>query len=79
MFFHQETVACGLDHEMELYHDKPEECYLKSLAKELEPKRDVLGQVLEELGMTPTIPEGGYFMLADISKLSKILQGAFNT
>lgn len=40
---------------------------------ELEPKRDALGKVLAELGMTPTIPEGGYFMLADISNLSEYI------
>ena len=68
--FKQETVACGLDYEISKLDD-PKECYLKSLAIELEPKRDALGKVLAELGMTPTIPEGGYFMMADISKLSK--------
>ena len=51
--------------------DDPKECYLRSLAAELEPKRDALGKVLADVGMTPTIPEGGYFMMADVSNLSK--------
>lgn len=66
----QETVATGLDYEISVFGDE-EKCYLQSLAIELEPKRDMLAKVLTELGMTPTIPEGGYFLMADISKLSK--------
>ena len=37
------------------------------------PKRDMLAKVLTEVGITPTIPEGGYFMMADISKLGKFI------
>lgn len=47
------------------------DCYLNSLALELLPKRDRLAQVLESLGMHPVVPEAGYFMLADISKMSE--------
>lgn len=64
----QEAIALGLDYEISVFGD-PEKCYLQSLARELQPKRDQLAKVLAEVGMTPTIPEGGYFMMADISKL----------
>lgn len=64
----QEAVAAGLDYEISVFGD-PEKCYLQSLARELQPKRDMLAKVLSEVGMTPTIPEGGYFLMADISKL----------
>ncbi|XP_060557184.1 kynurenine--oxoglutarate transaminase 3-like [Ruditapes philippinarum] len=64
----QETVAAGLDYELSVFGD-PEKCYLQSLALEMLPKRDMLAKVLTEVGITPTIPEGGYFMMADISKL----------
>ncbi|WAR30342.1 KAT3-like protein [Mya arenaria] len=65
----QEAVAAGLEYELSVFGDE-EKCYLKSLAlQELAPKRDMLAKVLSEVGMTPTVPEGGYFMLADISKL----------
>ena len=67
-------MASGLDYEMSVLEDE-NECYLKSLALELTPKRDALAQVLTELGMKPTVPEGGYFMMADISSLSEL---AFN-
>ncbi|XP_052789184.1 kynurenine--oxoglutarate transaminase 3-like isoform X2 [Mya arenaria] len=66
----QEAVAAGLEYELSVFGDE-EKCYLKSLAlQELAPKRDMLAKVLSEVGMTPTVPEGGYFMLADISKLN---------
>lgn len=47
------------------------ESYFKSIAAELKPKRDRLAQLLLDIGLTPVIPEGGYFMLADISKIAK--------
>lgn len=65
----QEAVAAGLDYEISVFGD-PEKCYLQSLALELLPKRDMLAKVLTEVGITPTIPEGGYFMMADISKIN---------
>ncbi|KAL3871253.1 hypothetical protein ACJMK2_039260 [Sinanodonta woodiana] len=65
----QEAVASGLDYEItQLNH--PEKCYLYTLAKELLPKRELLAKSLSDFGMIPTIPEGGYFMMADISKLN---------
>lgn len=47
------------------------ECYFSSLAEELEAKRDRMAAVLQEAGMSPVIPEGGYFMLVDVSALSE--------
>lgn len=49
------------------------ECYFSSLAEELEGKRDRLAAILKDTGMTPVIPEGGYFMLVDVSSLSELL------
>jgi kynurenine---oxoglutarate transaminase / cysteine-S-conjugate beta-lyase / glutamine---phenylpyruvate transaminase len=46
------------------------ECYYESLAEELRPKRDKMAQFLAEVGMVPTVPEAGYFMIADFSQLS---------
>jgi len=64
----QEAVAVGFEQEMERMDS--DECYFKSLALELEPKRDKLAAVLSESGFIPFVPEGGYFMMADVSKLS---------
>jgi len=49
--------------------DSPE-CYHNSISTELRPKRDKMAKFLEEVGMVPTVPEGGYFMVADFSNLS---------
>ncbi|KAM5149033.1 kynurenine--oxoglutarate transaminase 3 isoform 2-T2 [Mantella aurantiaca] len=48
--------------------DKPE-CYFNSLPRELEAKRDRMAGLLQEAGLKPIVPEGGYFMIADVSVL----------
>ena len=45
------------------------DCYFRSLAMELLPKRDYMAKFLREVGMIPTIPDGGYFMLVNWSAL----------
>jgi len=63
----QEAVAVGFEHEMERLGS--DDCYFHSLPNELESKRDKLASVLSESGFIPYVPEGGYFMMADVSKL----------
>jgi len=41
----------------------------RHLAVEYQAKRDRFCQVLDEVGLTPTVPEGAYYVLADISRL----------
>ncbi|XP_075689371.1 kynurenine--oxoglutarate transaminase 3 isoform X3 [Rhinoderma darwinii] len=48
--------------------DEPE-CYFNELPRELEVKRDRMACLLQEAGLKPVIPEGGYFMVADVSVL----------
>lgn len=67
----QEAVAQGLLLNYELMGQP--ECYFSSLAEELEGKRDRMAAILQEAGMTPVIPEGGYFMLVDVTSLSELL------
>ena len=67
----QEAVAISFDTERQRL-DSPE-CYHNSIAAELRPKRDRMAKFLEEVGMVPTVPEGGYFMVADFSNLSKFI------
>ncbi|KAG8237222.1 hypothetical protein J437_LFUL013723, partial [Ladona fulva] len=55
---------------MELERLDSTECYFRSLPKELEPKRELMAQFLSEVGMIPTVPQGGYFMIADWSPLA---------
>lgn len=40
----------------------------------LERKRDVMAKLLTEVGFKPIIPQGGYFMMADISGIGTITQ-----
>ncbi|XP_056360796.1 kynurenine--oxoglutarate transaminase 1 isoform X1 [Oenanthe melanoleuca] len=62
----QEAVAQGFQRELTLY-GKPES-YFVQLPKELQRKRDWLIQSLDDVGMKPIIPEGTYFLVADISQ-----------
>ncbi|XP_058514953.1 kynurenine--oxoglutarate transaminase 3 isoform X2 [Ochotona princeps] len=48
--------------------DDPE-CYFNSLPKELEAKRDRIVHLLESVGLKPIVPDGGYFIIADVSSL----------
>ena len=45
--------------------------YFKELPAMLLEKRDKMARVLEEAGLDPIIPEGGYFMLADTTSLGR--------
>ncbi|XP_038649710.1 kynurenine--oxoglutarate transaminase 3-like [Scyliorhinus canicula] len=63
----QEAVAQGIRKEYALLNDQ--ECYFSSLPRELEVKRNRMAKFLDAAGMSPVIPEGGYFMIANISVL----------
>jgi kynurenine--oxoglutarate transaminase/cysteine-S-conjugate beta-lyase/glutamine--phenylpyruvate transaminase len=65
----QEAVAIGFEIEIERM-DNPDS-FWKELAEMLEPKRDRMSAFLSSVSMNPTIPEGGYFMIADFSKLAE--------
>ncbi|XP_062251448.1 kynurenine--oxoglutarate transaminase 3-like [Platichthys flesus] len=67
----QEAVAQGMLLNCELMGQP--ECYFSSLAEELEGKRDRLAAILLEAGMTPVVPEGGYFMVVDVTSLNQDL------
>lgn len=49
------------------------DCYFVSLVEELVAKRDFMAKFLTKVGMKVTVPEGGYFMIADWSPLGKFL------
>ncbi|XP_058495428.1 kynurenine--oxoglutarate transaminase 3-like [Solea solea] len=67
----QEAVAQGLNLNYDLMGQP--ECYFTSLAEELQGKRDRMATIMQEAGMTPVIPEGGYFMLVDVTSLNQDL------
>ncbi|XP_034166963.1 kynurenine--oxoglutarate transaminase 3 isoform X3 [Pangasianodon hypophthalmus] len=51
------------------------DCYFSSLAEELEGKRDRMAAILKQAGMCPVVPEGGYFIIADVTALNQDLSG----
>ena len=64
----QEAVARGFEKEIDRLGQ--DESYFKSISVDLKGKRDFLAEVLNDVGMNPVIPEGGYFMMADWSSLA---------
>ncbi|XP_056647618.1 kynurenine aminotransferase-like isoform X1 [Diorhabda sublineata] len=62
-------VATAIAFEIEMERMESDDCYFVSLARELEAKRDYMVNFLVDIGMKPTIPDAGYFMLADWSAL----------
>lgn len=62
--------AIGVAFEAELKRLGSPECYFNSISVELKSKRDFMVQFLQEAGMKPIVPEGGYFLLADWSQLA---------
>ena len=46
-----------------------EDSYFKQLPRMLQTKRDEMSVALKDVGMNPIVPQGGYFMLANISEL----------
>lgn len=64
----QEAVAQGLIRDYALMGQS--DCYFSSLAEELQDKRDRMAAIVRAAGMTPVVPEGGYFMLVDVTPLN---------
>ncbi|XP_699860.2 kynurenine--oxoglutarate transaminase 3 [Danio rerio] len=67
----QEAVGRGLLRDFELMGQP--DCYFSSLALELEGKRNRMAAILAQTGMTPVVPEGGYFIMADVTALNQDL------
>ncbi|XP_074546601.1 kynurenine--oxoglutarate transaminase 1-like [Halichoeres trimaculatus] len=63
----QEAVAQGFEREYEVLGTP--ESYFKQLPAMLYHKRNKLAECLQSVGLQPIMPEGGYFMIADISSV----------
>ncbi|XP_034457939.1 kynurenine--oxoglutarate transaminase 1 isoform X2 [Hippoglossus hippoglossus] len=63
----QEAVAQGFEREYELQGTP--ESYFQQLPAALQLKRRKLASCLESIGLQPIVPEGGYFMITDISSV----------
>lgn len=65
----KEAVAVGFQREYDVFGT--EESYFQQLPAQLHEKRLRLADCLRSIGLNPIIPQGGYFMIVDISNLSK--------
>ncbi|XP_034052616.1 kynurenine--oxoglutarate transaminase 1 [Gymnodraco acuticeps] len=63
----QEAVARGFEREYELFGSP--ESYFQQLPAMLHHRRGKLASCLQSVGLQPIMPEGGYFMIADISSV----------
>ncbi|XP_066466604.1 kynurenine--oxoglutarate transaminase 1 isoform X2 [Tiliqua scincoides] len=66
----QEAVARGFEREFECF-GRPES-YFVQLPRELQRKRDLLIQSLAAVGMKPIVPEGTYYVIADLSAFTEV-------
>ena len=65
----QEAIAEGLEVELARYGQP--DSYLSQTVQTLLRKRDETCSVLKEVGFTPIVPDGGYFILADTTAVGK--------
>ncbi|XP_034047405.1 kynurenine--oxoglutarate transaminase 1 [Thalassophryne amazonica] len=63
----QEAVAQGFEREYNLFGSP--DSYLQQLPAMLHHKRNKLASCLQSVGLQPIMPEGGYFMIVDISSV----------
>ncbi|CAF1303813.1 unnamed protein product [Rotaria sp. Silwood1] len=61
----QEVVARCFEHEEKRFNLP--ECFFNSISTEFIDRRDRLAKALCKCGMKPIVPDGGYFLVADIS------------
>jgi len=64
----QEALARSFAHEIEVLGT--EQSYFKTLPQTLKTKRDKMIKILQDVGMKPIVPDGGYFIVADASNIN---------
>ena len=72
-YFHDLAYICApspFQHAVTAGLNELKENFYAELAREYLYKRDLLCDTLEEVGLTPSIPKGAYYVLADSSRLS---------
>ncbi|XP_024154375.1 kynurenine--oxoglutarate transaminase 1 isoform X3 [Oryzias melastigma] len=72
----KEAVARGFEREYEVFGTP--ESYFQQLPAMLHSKRQKLATCLQSAGLNPIMPEGGYFMIADISSIEVDLNDESN-
>ncbi|CAD5113754.1 DgyrCDS2920 [Dimorphilus gyrociliatus] len=67
----QEAIAIAMETDLGKLRRDDSDCYFKSLAKEMQPKRDLAEEFLKETGFHPVRPDGGYFILVNYTDVMK--------
>nr|XP_020821193.1 kynurenine--oxoglutarate transaminase 1 [Phascolarctos cinereus] len=65
----QEAVSSSFERELRFFGQP--ESYFVQLHKDIQKKRDHMVNSLLTIGMTPVVPQGTYFLIADISTFKK--------
>lgn len=65
----QEALAAAIEYELCRFGQP--DCYFVQVARELTTKRNYIVKMLRENGFNPTVPDGGFFVVADWTKLEK--------
>ncbi|VDD77746.1 unnamed protein product [Mesocestoides corti] len=63
----QEALATSLEVELPLLHTP--QSYFYEITRDVAKKTEVLAHGLESVGMQPILPQGGYFLMANIEKI----------
>ncbi|VDN13392.1 unnamed protein product, partial [Dibothriocephalus latus] len=65
----QEALARAFEHELPLMGTP--ESYFQEITSRVQQKCNVLAAALNRVGMTPVLPQGGYFLMANIEAIRK--------
>lgn len=69
----QESIARAFEHEMDLIESSnSSSAYWTELRRDLSGKRKRMADILGRAQLRPVVPEGGYFMLADFTRLERL-------
>ncbi len=72
-YFHDLTYVCApapLQHGVAAGLLQLQQTFYEELAREYQRKRDVVCQALADAGLTPSVPSGAYYVLADASAIA---------
>jgi aminotransferase len=66
---HYVCAPTPLQHGVARAMERLSDAYYEEMAAEFEKRRDFICPVLDEVGLTPYVPDGAYYVLADVSGL----------
>ena len=52
-----------------MYEERSPQCHYTLTRLAAQAKRDLMVKILSDAGLRPTVPQGGYFILVDVSQI----------